>query len=141
MLTIDQKTIFSIQPYFTTKLVTYCDTIPDMPWKDIEKQRAAIRKHYYANRKIYIDKAQKRRKELRAWFNKLKQSTPCADCKVNYPYYVMDFDHLQKKSQEVSKLINTGNAKRLKEEIALCELVCSNCHRIRTYNRIKGVML
>ena len=107
-----------------------------MPWKDIEKQRAAIRRHYYANREYYIEKAQKKRQELRKWLNELKQSTPCADCKIQYPYFVMDFDHIGDKKWEINKLINTGNSKRLKDEIQNCEIVCSNCHRLRTYKRI-----
>lgn len=110
-----------------------------MPWKDIEKQRAAIRRHYYANREVYIEKALRRRKELRKWLNDLKQSSPCTDCGVHYPYYVMDFDHIGKKNWEVNKIINAGNAKRLKEEIDLCELVCANCHRIRTQKRIINI--
>jgi hypothetical protein len=112
-----------------------------MPWKDVEKQRAAIRRHYYANREYYIEKAQRKRRELRLWLNNLKQVSPCADCKISYPYYVMDFDHISEKKWEINKLINTGNAKRLKEEINKCEIVCSNCHRIRTYNRIKSIEL
>ena len=107
-----------------------------MPWKDIEKRRAAIRRHYYANREAYIQKAQKRRKDLRKWLNEQKQASPCSDCRARYPYYVMDFDHIGEKKWEINKLINTGNAKRLKEELKDCELVCANCHRIRTHKRI-----
>lgn len=107
-----------------------------MPWKDIEKQRAAIRKHYYANRETYIKKALQRKKDIRLWLNKLKESTPCVDCKVFYPYYVMDFDHLGDKTSNISRLINTCSMKQINAEIAKCELVCSNCHRIRTFKRL-----
>lgn len=108
-----------------------------MPWKDIEKQRAAIRRHYYANREYYIEKAQRKRRELRKWLNSLKEASPCIDCKIQYPYYVMDFDHIGVKKGLISEIINSGNAKKLKEEIEKCELVCANCHRIRTYRRIE----
>ncbi len=64
-----------------------------MPWKDIEKQRAAIRRHYYANRQVYIDKAVVRKKKLCQWIGAIKESVPCKDCNKHYPYYVMDFDH------------------------------------------------
>lgn len=106
-----------------------------MPWKDIEKQREAIRKHYYANREAYIQKAHRRRREIKAWLNELKQASPCVDCKVSYPYYVMDFDHIGEKSTEINKLINVTSYRRLEEEIAKCELVCSNCNRARTHKR------
>jgi hypothetical protein len=106
-----------------------------MPWKDIEKQRAAIRRHYYANKQSYVDKAIKRKKEIRKWVNSVKESAACLDCKVNYPYYVMDFDHIGEKKAVINKLIDNCSIKGLKEEIAKCEVVCANCHRIRTHNR------
>lgn len=108
-----------------------------MPWKDIEKQREAIRKHYYANRQAYINKAKKRKKDIRKWVNSLKEQSPCVDCKVRYPYYVMDFDHLSDKEFGINQLIENCSLQRLKDEIAKCEIVCSNCHRIRTYVRLK----
>jgi hypothetical protein len=109
---------------------------PIMPWKDIEKQRAAIRRHYYANREMYIQKAQRRRREIKTWLNELKQASPCSDCKINYPYFVMDFDQVGEKEMEINKLINAGSYKRLEKAIANCELVCANCHRLRTHQRI-----
>ena len=109
-----------------------------MPWKDIEKRREAIRKHYYANRQSYIDKALKRKQEIRAWVTEIKNKSPCTDCKIQYPSYVTDFDHVGRdKKDTVSSLINSGNLAKIKLEIAKCELVCSNCHRIRTYKRKK----
>jgi hypothetical protein len=107
-----------------------------IPWKDIEKQREAIRKHYYANRAKYIAKALKRKKDIRLWLNELEEATPCVDCKVFYPYYVMDFDHLTDKAYNVSQLINKCSMKHIKAEITKCELVCSNFRRIRTYKRL-----
>lgn len=64
------------------------------------------------------------------------KSKPCADCGVLYPYYVMDFDHRDGKD----KVINLAHASRMTrpkilEEIAKCDVVCSNCHRERTYQR------
>ncbi len=107
-----------------------------MPWKDIEKQRAAIRRHYYANREIYIEKAQQKRRNLRKWLNDIKQGSPCTDCSKKYPYYVMDFDHVGKKNMAINRMVNYGSTKKLKEELKNCELVCANCHRFRTHKRI-----
>lgn len=106
-----------------------------MPWKDKEKQREAIRKHYYANRQVYIDKAYRKREALRYWIRQIKEETPCKDCGKNYPYYVMDFDHLEDKKILISKVINSGSWTQTKAEVAKCEIVCSNCHRIRTFKR------
>lgn len=73
--------------------------------------------------------AQNRRK-----LRELKESTPCADCGNKFPYYVMDFDHLGNKKFNVSAMI-THNWEQIKEEISKCELVCANCHRVRTHTR------
>jgi hypothetical protein len=74
---------------------------------------------------------------MRAYVRELKQSNPCGDCGDLYPRYVMDFDHRDgsEKSDIVSQLINQLSWRRLREEIAKCDLVCSNCHRIRTHER------
>lgn len=109
-----------------------------MAWKDKEKQREAIRKHYAANRDYYIQKSYKKREAVRQWVCELKSRTPCADCKVLYPYYVTDFDHIEsrgKKASNISKLINNGSYSQVRAEIVKCELVCANCHRIRTFQR------
>ena len=48
----------------------------------------------------------------------------------------MDFDHVRgRKQANVAELINTLSKKRIDEEISKCEIVCSNCHRIRTHDR------
>ena len=66
----------------------------------------------------------------------LKTKTPCVDCGINYPYYVMDFDHVRgQKHANVMELVSTLSKKRIDLEIAKCEIVCSNCHRIRTHMR------
>ena len=66
----------------------------------------------------------------------LKTKTPCIDCGINYPYYVMDFDHVRGvKQANVMELVSTLSKKRIDLEIAKCEIVCSNCHRIRTHMR------
>ena len=82
----------------------------------------------------------KKQKEVLAQYLKdLKEKNPCMDCKVSYPYYMMDFDHVRgTKHSNVAELINTLSKKRLDEEIAKCEIVCSNCHRARTYIRKNG---
>ena len=64
----------------------------------------------------------------------LKQNTPCKDCNISFPYYVMHFDHLGNKSFNIARNYNKSLGE-LKNEINKCEIVCANCHAIRTYNR------
>ena len=78
----------------------------------------------------------RRRKKNYAWVSELKSSTPCADCGKIYHPIVMDFDHIvpMDKAMSVSGLMTTS-ADRIMSEIKKCDLVCSNCHRYRTYTR------
>jgi lysyl-tRNA synthetase class I len=76
----------------------------------------------------------KQKAYLAQYLRDLKTKTPCVDCGINYPYYVMDFDHVRgQKHANVMELVSTLSKKKIDEEIAKCEIVCSNCHRIRTH--------
>jgi len=78
----------------------------------------------------------KQKAHLAQYLRDLKTKTPCVDCGINYPYYVMDFDHVRgQKQANVMELVSTLSKKRIDLEIAKCEIVCSNCHRIRTHIR------
>lgn len=64
------------------------------------------------------------------------KNKPCADCGINYGYWVMDFDHLGNKEFTISgRGTFNYSVEKLLKEIAKCEVVCSNCHRTRTHNR------
>lgn len=74
------------------------------------------------------------RKRRRQWSDDLK-SAPCMDCATVYPPYVMEWDHVRgTKRDHVSKLSMQKPKHIVLAEIAKCELVCANCHRIRTFN-------
>lgn len=62
---------------------------------------------------------------------------PCTDCGVRYPYYVMEFDHLDADAKHfnVSAGVTCASHARLLAEIAKCEVVCANCHAARTHAR------
>lgn len=66
----------------------------------------------------------------------IKQTAVCKDCLKHYPACVMDFDHLRDKKANISIMSNRPvSVKTLMNELAKCELVCANCHRIRTLKR------
>lgn len=63
------------------------------------------------------------------------QAHPCVECGEADPV-VLEFDHIQVKRVNVSKLAHDGaTVDRLDEEIALCQVVCACCHRRRTAAR------
>jgi hypothetical protein len=111
-----------------------------MAYKNIEDQKAASKRHYEANKQYYLTRNRRYRKELSTIVNDIKENTPCTDCLKYYPHYVMDFDHLegQDKVGIESYLSKTGRIGAMRREIAKCQVVCSNCHRERTYRRAQG---
>jgi hypothetical protein len=66
------------------------------------------------------------------------KAAPCMDCGYSYPTECMDFDHVR--GRKVF-MVNTQNVLRrwaiVLKEVAKCDLVCANCHRTRTKNRMK----
>jgi len=78
--------------------------------------------------------------ELRRWLEELK-SKPCTDCGHRFPPCCMDFDHRpgSRKCYCIGTMFAHHYGKVLiKRELRKCDLVCSNCHRIRTRDRRLG---
>lgn len=68
--------------------------------------------------------------------NKIKD-VPCKDCGGKFPPECMTFDHLP----EFVKSFGLGGGQSRKwstieAEMAKCEVVCANCHAIRTRTRL-----
>lgn len=111
----------------------YCRPCDNLHAKEYyQRNKEKIKSQIYASRKIRVDK-------LKDEVRKLKQETPCSDCGIRYPYYVMDFDHLEDKEYNVSHLLQFASKNLVEKEIKKCEIVCSNCHRERTHKRNSGV--
>ena len=97
-----------------------------------------IQKKHYENKSDYYKKHGSDTKEkIRKIVREIKEASPCQDCGVKYPYYVMDFDHRENKKFIISTAYLRRGINIIFEEIKKCDLVCSNCHRQRTQNRIK----
>jgi len=119
-----------------------------MPHKDPDVRRAYRREYqkrwYQENRELHIERVQvatrKRRALFRERINALKQRA-CADCGVLYPPFVMDFDHVDgKKLDDICTMRRRLlDWQTIVAEIEKCDVVCSNCHRSRTYFRKLGV--
>ena len=62
------------------------------------------------------------------------KSKPCMDCGGIFDPICMDFDHRpgSVKVTAVASMLNR-NVSLVLKEIAKCDVVCSNCHRLRTY--------
>lgn len=97
------------------------------------------RKKSFNKHKTKIYNKIKRRKQSKREFilNLYKVNKPCADCHKIYHPVCMDFDHMDPSSKwdDISRLLGSDlSLDRIEEEIKKCELVCSNCHRLRTFH-------
>ena len=107
----------------------------------------ACRKEYDATywrrtREARLSMRKNHRQELLEWYRSLKTGRPCADCGGVLPHAAMQWDHLpgSLKRREVSMLVLRGFRRAtILDEISKCELVCANCHAVRTFERRIGV--
>ncbi len=78
----------------------------------------------------------RRRREQMDLLIRLRQ-LPCADCGGTFPICAMEFDHrdASEKNGLVSAMAGRVKIRTLLEEIAKCDIVCTNCHRDRSYRR------
>jgi hypothetical protein len=74
---------------------------------------------------------------MRARMESLKDK-PCMDCGGSFPVCCMDYDHRDPslKSFAVGQYHAINSWTKMLEEISKCDLVCANCHRIRTQKQI-----
>lgn len=100
---------------------------------------SAKRDAYAADPSHYKARDATRYEARREWLWELK-SKPCTDCGLTWPPYVMQFDHIPGRGEKVFGLDMQGVKNRsmdlLLAEMAKCELVCANCHAIRTHERL-----
>jgi hypothetical protein len=133
----------------TTKICTKCFTekpIEDFGWKSrvlnrrhaVCKPCTAVRSRgwYKENKDSHIENVmlhkEEARKAAREFVWNYLSKHHCVDCGESDPV-VLEFDHVMKKRENVSRLIADGaSIARIKAEIILCEVRCANCHRRKT---------
>ena len=76
-------------------------------------------------------------KPRRDYSDAVKITAGCADCGIRSDHpEIYDFDHTAgEKAANIASLVTKGTWDDFVAEIAKCEVVCSNCHRIRTRER------
>ena len=99
---------------------------------NVERQREKSRAWREAN----PEKASAHRRIRAELVAKIK-SVPCLDCGVQYPPYVMQFDHRDPsaKSFTIGENASRFSLDVVLAEIAKCDVVCANCHAERTHQQ------
>lgn len=80
---------------------------------------------------------QRSERSRKAWLVSLKAGKSCTDCGRVFPHQVMQWDHRPgtEKLGEISGSFKTRTREEILAEIAKCDLVCTNCHAMRTFSR------
>lgn len=100
------------------------------------ERRAVHNRTYYENNRESVKARNKASRDRAAAFVfESKLNKPCLDCGGVFHPVCMDYDHVRgKKISNVSEGVTKGwSLGKLAEEIAKCDLVCANCHRLRTF--------
>jgi len=111
-----------------------------MPYINPDDKRAYQRRWYANNkkrlRKEIAQRKEGRKKKARIFVDRYKLDVGCHDCGFNSEPSALDFDHLADKKHNISNMVNGGYAvKTISVEMRKCDVVCSNCHRVRTKKR------
>ncbi len=108
-----------------------------MPYKDPLAQKAAQAAWYQRNKQLVLSRTKDKRNKARVFVRNYKlENSICTDCGISYPPHILDFDHLGDKKFQIGGNNHKGRSiDSIKKEIEKCEIVCSNCHRHRTYMR------
>lgn len=96
----------------------------------------AARIEYYRN-----NRAKESARNLRGhqrfaeWRRSLKEGKPCSDCGEVFHFAAMQWDHRPDEDKHFDVANGRPSRAKVLAEIAKCDLVCANCHAVRTYER------
>lgn len=92
------------------------------------------------NKKLSTRESQKKlRDRNRQYVYNLLAKSLCLDC-GNADIRVLEFDHRADKEFGIARMMSNCNSiEAIQNEINKCDIVCANCHRIRTYARNNAI--
>ena len=105
--------------------------------RNTQQQRPYNVAYYANNRDAEIQRVTSRQRSTLAWLRELCR-VPCLDCGGTYPPFAMDFDHRDPSTKLFDLRAGSGgiwlkSRQVLEAEVAKCDIVCANCHRVRTH--------
>ena len=78
----------------------------------------------------------KQRAERKAWIDEYKTAKGCRKCGYNAHPVALELNHIDPSTKEftVSRILGSGFTwEKVLAEIEKCDVMCSNCHQIHTY--------
>lgn len=106
--------------------------------EELDVAKSTISYHVGQGNENSRAKAQNSRNTIKKFIRSFKETNPCVDCKEYKDYYVMQFDHLPQyvKGFTIANFYDfTNDIKVVIAEMKKCDLVCGNCHSVRSHNR------
>ena len=103
--------------------------------------RQSGQRHSMCNRCLYVKytrpEAERKVKEVHEY----QMEKGCVNCGYKEHPSALEFDHLPgtEKLFNIGEKMGSYSRTILWEEIAKCDVVCANCHAVRTFNRRKKV--
>lgn len=139
--TASNRGVLHIRPDHLDESFIYCYKGKHWVQKDTEIYKSSAQKRGYAGTCIECDRvpmssrSREHDRRLRAWVQSQKEGIPCSECGIVFDTVVADWHH-RDPSQKLFSISCfhriTKDKTKILEEIAKCDLVCSNCHRIKT---------
>lgn len=88
------------------------------------KSKVYKRTHVYRSR---------RKNQIRAFVKRVKSILGCCKCGIK-DWRCLDFDHVREKKEFgiAESVAYSFTIKRVKIEMRKCQILCANCHRIKT---------
>ena len=125
-----------------TKVCTSCNQdlpIQKFKWRHYKTRQCGTRQAM-CNRCLYVKYTRPGVEQKMKEIHEYQMEKGCMDCGYREHPAALEFDHVTG-----TKLFNIGeqmgkkSRQQLWEEVAKCDVVCANCHNIRTANRLRRV--
>lgn len=105
-----------------------------------ERQRAHYHRTVDQQRANANARVQRKRTRNQQWLINYLHNQACLDCGLK-DVRLLTFDHIDPKEKHanVADLVSRGSKlEHLEEEVEKCEVVCHNCHMLRTFESLGG---
>lgn len=106
---------------------------------DLCKKAAADYTKQYRenNREWFIAYSRQLYRERADFIDSIKMDSGCVDCGFNKHPACLQFDHIPGRGEKLFAISSNklGPIEKIIAEIAKCEVVCANCHVLRTLER------
>ncbi len=119
-----------------TKVCNKCGTTK--PLSSFGKHKATRDGFRNACRECTNQATKERKARAHKWIKQLKLDSGCVDCGYAENPVALQFDHIGDDKEFTIADNLTCSTERLEAEVAKCEVVCANCHHIRTHRRLQN---